>query len=315
MDRGRARCEEELRNWIPVRYRVYKARERERHIAHAPRCQRLFMEAVFHQETKNSCQSLRGTTRAHQTERPRPQKGQDLHRHHWKPNCNVGQTTATLVVVKLPSQGQKGALPGCQSGSASGAGGRQTCLMRQLWLSVTLHFRIVLDVLCCLGGSKKATNNKQRHTHNKHTHTPRLALNSLPYGCCSSSLHGTMASGRRGANAELNPCGPFPASFARSLSRMCCNGFGLLIALSISPSLSLILDPWEGQAGGTLTGTETDTQNWRQQLEFVFSHCSWIPSQAAWLSDPHPPSPRSREAWHCNSLCPEKKTWFIGGLN
>lgn len=187
MDIGRAWCVEELRNWIPVRYRVYKARARERsvgnrlcrrhqrHIAHAPRRHEPFMEAVFHQETKNSWQRLRGTKRAHQTERPRPQKGQDLHRHHWKPNCNVGQTTTTTtttcVVVKLPSQGQKGALPGCQSGSPSGAGGRQTCHMRQLWLSVTLHFRIVLDVLCCLRGVGKRQQRTSRGTHNKHTHT------------------------------------------------------------------------------------------------------------------------------------------------
>lgn len=217
MDRGRAiavtaRCVEELRNWIPLRYRVYKATERDSEVwaidfagAHAPRRHEPFMEAVFHQETKNSWQSLRGTTRAHQTERPRPQKGQDLHRHHWKPNCNVGQMTTTT------SQGQKGSLPGCQSGSASGAGGRQTCHMRQLWLSVTLHFRIVLDVLRCLGGSKKATKNKQRHTHNKHTHTVThpawySTVCHIPYGCCSSSLRGTMASGRRGANVDLNPC-------------------------------------------------------------------------------------------------------------
>lgn len=160
MDIGRAWYVEELRNWIPLRYRVYKARARERsvgyrlcrrhqrHIAHAPRRHEPFMEAVFHQETKNSWQRLRGTKRAHHTERPRPQKGQDLHRHHWKPNCNVGQTTTTttFVVVKLPSQGQKGALPGCQSGSASGAGAGRlaTCVS----CGSQLHSIFALSLTC-----------------------------------------------------------------------------------------------------------------------------------------------------------------------
>lgn len=78
MDRGRARCEEELRNWIPVRYRVYKTRERESDISdtsHMPHVViGLLWKLFFIKQPKTVWQSLRGTTRAHQTERDRDLK-------------------------------------------------------------------------------------------------------------------------------------------------------------------------------------------------------------------------------------------------
>lgn len=47
MDRGRARCEEELRNWIPVRYRVYKTREREGSAGTCPTLSSAFYGSCF----------------------------------------------------------------------------------------------------------------------------------------------------------------------------------------------------------------------------------------------------------------------------